>query len=91
MGVAVVLDEFGMLEIIQPAALHRFPREREAGGVDDVDRHAEAGAESQHRAGVLGDVGLVEREVERDFQTLRQAVGKLAGGIVSHGAKVTLS
>ena len=38
---------------------------RKAGRLDDMGLHAEAGASPQHRAGILGDVGLVEGEPQR--------------------------
>ena len=86
----ISVDDLGVIQVIETAAFEFALREGEARGVDDVDAHTQAGAESQHRAGVLGDIGLVEREVERDFRTLRRAASKLAGGIVSHSLKVTL-
>lgn len=35
-----------------------------------VYRHAKAGAETQHSAGILGNVGLVEGEGDGDFSIL---------------------
>ena len=39
----------------------------EAGRLDDVDGEAEAGGHAQDRAGVAGDVGLVERDAQANF------------------------
>ena len=88
-GVAVVLDDLGMLGIVERAAADGAQREGKAGRMDDVHRDAEAGAQPQHGAGVLGDIGLVEGKVEGDLGWLRRLGSQMAVGIVSHEAKVT--
>ena len=70
MRVAGVFDEVGMLEIVQPAALHGLLRKSESRRVDDVHAHAQAGTQAQHGTGVLGDVGLVKCKFYSDFSLL---------------------
>ncbi len=80
MGVAVVLGEVGMLEIVEGAALQGSGRERKAGGVDDVDAHAQAGPQAEQGAGILGDVGLIQRQV--DGRLLLTFSRKLSGSLL---------
>ena len=54
-----------MLEIIHARAAEMAVGDRKAGRLDDVGGHPETGAGAQHRAGVLGDVRLIEREPKR--------------------------
>src|SRR5437868_63436 len=63
MCVVVMLDHFGLVEIVEGAALEGLRREGEARRMDDVDRNAEAGAEPEQGAGVLRDVRLIEGEL----------------------------
>ena len=67
MGETVVFEEVGLLDVIEAAAAQRLQRKREAGGVDDVDADAEAGAQAQRRARILGKIGLVEGKFECDL------------------------
>ena len=64
MGVAVVLEELGAIEVVERGAPDGAGRELEAGGMDDVQPDAQAGPEPEQGAGVLRDVGLVEREFD---------------------------
>lgn len=64
MGVTVMLKIFGMIEVVERGTPDGLGREREAGGVDDVQPDAQTGPESEQRAGVLRDVRLVEREFD---------------------------
>ena len=59
---AIDLD---MVEIIHAGAAEMAVGNRKAGRLDDRRPDAKAGAGAQHRARVLGDVGLVEREAEQ--------------------------
>ena len=52
-------------EIVHAGAPQSAVREVEAGRLDDVDGQSQAGRHAQDRAGVAGDVGLVERDAER--------------------------
>ena len=60
----VVLDQIGARQIIHSGAFEVLVGEDEAGGMDDMDRHAEAGAEAHDRAGVLRDVRLEKGAVD---------------------------
>ena len=64
MGVAVVLEELGVIEVVERGAPDGTRREREAGGMDDMQPDTQAGSEPEKGAGVLRDVGLVEREFD---------------------------
>ena len=87
----LMLDEIGVLEVVEGSALHGFGAEGEAGRVDDVHPDAEAGAEPQNLAGVLGDVGLVEGKLDRDFGLLRRWSGKARGYSVAEPGREGLS
>ena len=50
----------GAIEVIEPGAAEVAVGDVEAGRLDDVDRHGEAGGEAQHGAGVLRNVRLVK-------------------------------
>ena len=52
----------GLRQIVHAGALQLAVGNVEAGRLDHVDCHAEAGAEAHDRAGVLGYVGLIERK-----------------------------
>lgn len=54
-----------MVDVIEPRAGQRPGREGEARRVDDVNGGAQAGAEPDQGAGVVGNVGLVESEIDR--------------------------
>ena len=81
-GVALVLGELGVRRDSRGRRGCSSPRrKREAGRMDDVDVDAEAGAEPQHGAGILGNVGLIESEVDCDFELPpRKSPWRLAGG-----------
>jgi hypothetical protein len=64
MVVAVMLEEIGVIEVVERGALDGTGREGKAGGMDDVQPDAEAGPEPEQGAGVLRDVGLEEREFD---------------------------
>lgn len=64
-GVAVVLDEFDAFEIIHARAPERGARKREAGGMDDMHRDAQAGAQAQQGPRVEGDIGLIKGKRKR--------------------------
>ena len=49
-------------------------RDRKPGRLDQMRRHAEAGAKPENRSGILGDVGLVKCEVHEAIQTLFQGM-----------------
>lgn len=67
MGEAVVLDQPGACAVVE-ARTPEFPAcQREAGRMDEVKREAEAGGKPQQRARVLGYVGLIERQIDRDL------------------------
>ena len=51
-------------EIVHAGAPEIAVGEIESGRLDDVDRDAEAGGHAQDRAGVAGDVGLVQRDAK---------------------------
>lgn len=51
-------------EIIHAGAFQVFVGEHEAGRLDDVDLHAEAGGEPENGAGIAGDVGLVKGDAQ---------------------------
>lgn len=70
MVVAVVLGEAGVLQVVERATLDGAGRERKAGGVNDVQRDPEAGAEPEQGAGVLRDVGLIEGQFDGDSRLL---------------------
>ena len=53
------------VEIVHPGAAEGAVGHREAGRLDQMGVHSEAGAEPQNRAGVLRNVGLVERDRRR--------------------------
>jgi hypothetical protein len=67
---AVVLKELRVRKIVEAAAAEGSFGEVKAGRVDDMQPHPEAGAEAQHGAGILRDVGLVEGEFDGDFKVL---------------------
>ena len=50
------------VEIIHSRAAQVPVRHIEAGGLDDIDRHAKAGSQAQHGAGILRDIRLVDGE-----------------------------
>ena len=52
----------GQLQIIHPRAPKALLREQEPTRLDDVHRHAQAGAKPDQAGGVLGDIGLVKGE-----------------------------
>ena len=54
-----------LVEIVHPGAAEGAVGDREAGRLDDMGGHAEAGRQAQDGAGVLGDVGLIERDPHR--------------------------
>ena len=56
--------DLDMVEIVHAGAAKMAVGDREAGRLDDRRPDAETGAGAQHGAGVLRDVGLVEREAE---------------------------
>ena len=62
-----MLGELGGIEVVEAGAAQGLGREGEAGRMDDVDMDAKAGAQPQHGAGVLGNVGLEQSEVDGDF------------------------
>jgi hypothetical protein len=64
MGVAVVLEKLGILQVVERCASDGAGRELEAGGMDDVQPDAETSPEPEQGASVLRDVGLVEREFD---------------------------
>jgi len=64
MSVTVVLDKFGVVQIVKRGAPDGMGREMEAGGMDDVQPDAKARPQPEQGAGVLGDIGLVEREFD---------------------------
>ncbi len=55
-------DQGDLLQVVHAGALQRPVGKVEAGRLDDVDFHPQAGAQSEDRAGVLRDVGLVENK-----------------------------
>ena len=55
-----VADDGDLVEIVHAGAPEGAIGDRKAGRFDDVRFDAQAGAEPQNRAGVLGDVRLVE-------------------------------
>ena len=64
---AVEIDVPGQgrhFEIIHAGAFERPVGNVEAGGLDQVDGEAEAGGHAQDRAGVAGDIRLVERDAQ---------------------------
>jgi hypothetical protein len=64
MAVTVVLEELGVFEVVEAGTADGAGRELEARGMDDVQPDAQAGPEPEQGAGVLRDVGLVEREFD---------------------------
>jgi hypothetical protein len=54
-----------MIEIVHARAPEVAIGDRESGRLDDRRRHAQTCTGAQHRASILGDVGLVKRETER--------------------------
>ena len=59
---ARVTHDRHLVEVVHAGAAEGAVGGRKAGRLDNVRLDAEAGAEPQNRAGVLGDVGLVERD-----------------------------
>ena len=58
---ARVARQIDVVEIIERRPFQRPVAHVEACRTDHIDRNAEAGAQAKDRAGVLGDVGLIER------------------------------
>jgi hypothetical protein len=56
-----------------------------------VHEDAEAGAEPQHEAGILGDIGLVEGEIDGDLQALARGVPVRGGYSVAAPGREGLS
>jgi hypothetical protein len=54
--------ERGRVEVIHPGAAQPSVAQHEAAGLDDVDCHAETGAEPDQRAGILRNIWLEEGE-----------------------------
>ncbi len=54
----------GFVDVIHAGAAHTGVVQREAAGLDDVDVAAKAGRQAQARTEILGDIGLIEDEVE---------------------------
>ena len=54
--------EANLIEIVHPGAAERAVGDGKTGRLDDVRLQAEAGAQAQNRPGVLGDVGLEQRD-----------------------------
>lgn len=59
-----VPGERGHLQIIHAGAPEVAVGEVEAGGLDDINGDAKARCHAQNRAGIAGDVGLVEGDAE---------------------------
>jgi hypothetical protein len=59
-----VAGERRHFEIIHASASERPVRHVEAGRLDDVDANAEAGGEPEDRAGIAGDIRLVEGDAQ---------------------------
>ena len=57
-----VAGDLDLVEVVEPGAAEVAVGDVEAGRLDDVDRHAEAGREAQHRARILRDVRLIKSE-----------------------------
>ena len=65
-----VAGERRHFEIVHAGPLQRAVGQVEAGRLDDVDGDAEASGHAQDRAGVAGDVGLVEGDAQVQFHGL---------------------
>ena len=65
LGPRIVTGERHGVEVIHSGAPEAAVADAEAGRLDDRGVDAEAGAGAHHRAGVLGDVGLVQGEKKR--------------------------
>jgi hypothetical protein len=59
----IVAHDGHLVEIIHAGPAEMAVGNRKAGGLDDVSRHVEAGAETQNRPGVLGNIGLEKRNL----------------------------
>ena len=59
---ARVTGEPHLVEIVHTGAAEGAVGGRKAGRLDDVRFHAQASRKAQDRAGVLGNVGLIERD-----------------------------
>ena len=57
-----VADEADLLQIVHARPSERAVGQVEPGRLDHMDVHPQAGAQSEQRAGVLRNVGLVEHE-----------------------------
>jgi hypothetical protein len=64
------------VEIIQPGPAQVAVRGIEAGRLDEVDSNPEARGHPHHRPGILGDVGLIQREAKH---ALPQRRGPMEG------------
>jgi hypothetical protein len=54
--------EVDLLQVVHARPPEPPVVEDESARLDEVDRHPEAGREAQDRAGILRDVGLIERK-----------------------------
>jgi hypothetical protein len=52
-----------MVEIVHAGPAEVVVGDRKAGGLDNMGRHIQARAQAQNRSGVLGDIGLEERNL----------------------------
>jgi hypothetical protein len=59
----IVTHQGNLIEIIHPGPAEVAVGHRESRRLDDMGGHVQAGAEAQDRAGVLGNVGLKQRDL----------------------------
>ena len=55
-------DKLDVIEIIQSRTAQGLVSHVETRWADDIDRHTQTRGKAQDRAGVLGDVGLIQRK-----------------------------
>jgi hypothetical protein len=84
--------QLDMIQVVHPGASQAAVVEGESARLDHVDRQPETGGEAQDRAGILRDVGLIERKPHgkpdplqiKDFSII-PAAGVKPVGTANHG------
>ena len=66
-----------LIEIIHAGAAKSPVRRRKTGWLNNMGRNTETGTKPEHGARVLGDIGLVERQLHDNIFLLSTICGKM--------------
>jgi hypothetical protein len=59
-----VTHEFDLVEIVHPGPAKIGVAQHKPSGFDDVDRNSQTCGEAENRPGILGYVGLIQRDTQ---------------------------